>query len=217
MSWLRQRLKRLLFGLLGKDPEGVVVSFLSGEERLAEAMVEEIVALAPERRHFAVGLREPGRLPAGVEYVDARDARRVLRRYRIGLAPVLFTPETKYAGLRRTAVRLAPLRILAYNARLERHHLRPRCWVSSWLFLRGVPLDRIHLRPWWLCPWRSDKTVRPSTYRILDGRALQPSRRRIGVLAPYFPYPLSHGGAVRIFHLLRELAREFDVFLFAFA
>ena len=36
------------------------------------------------------------------------------------------------------------------------------------------------------------------------------------MLAPYFPYPLAHGGAVRIFHLLRELAREFDVELFAF-
>jgi ribosomal protein S18 acetylase RimI-like enzyme/glycosyltransferase involved in cell wall biosynthesis len=41
-------------------------------------------------------------------------------------------------------------------------------------------------------------------------------RRRIGVLTPYFPYPLSHGGAVRIFHLLREMAEDFDIFLFAF-
>jgi ribosomal protein S18 acetylase RimI-like enzyme len=36
------------------------------------------------------------------------------------------------------------------------------------------------------------------------------------VLSPYFPYPLSHGGAVRIFNLLREAARRFDIFLFAF-
>ena len=38
----------------------------------------------------------------------------------------------------------------------------------------------------------------------------------MAVLSPYFPFPLSHGGAVRIFHLLREMAREFDVELFAF-
>ena len=37
-----------------------------------------------------------------------------------------------------------------------------------------------------------------------------------GSVSPYFPYPLSHGGAVRIFHLLREMAEEFDIFLFAF-
>ena len=43
-----------------------------------------------------------------------------------------------------------------------------------------------------------------------------PERRRVAVLSPYFPFPLSHGGAVRIFHLLRETAREFDVELFAF-
>jgi glycosyltransferase involved in cell wall biosynthesis len=39
----------------------------------------------------------------------------------------------------------------------------------------------------------------------------------VAVLAPYFPYPLAHGGAVRIFYLLRELAREFDVELLAFS
>ena len=43
-----------------------------------------------------------------------------------------------------------------------------------------------------------------------------PDRRRVAVLSPYFPYPLSHGGAVRIYNLLREMAREFDVELFAF-
>ncbi len=36
------------------------------------------------------------------------------------------------------------------------------------------------------------------------------------MLTPYFPFPLSHGGAVRIFHLLREAAREFDIVLYAF-
>ena len=42
------------------------------------------------------------------------------------------------------------------------------------------------------------------------------SAAAIAVLTPYFPYPLSHGGAVRMFNLLRETAREFDVILYAF-
>ena len=46
---------------------------------------------------------------------------------------------------------------------------------------------------------------------------MSPERRRVAVLSPYFPYPLSHGGAVRIWNLLREIAREFDVELFAFS
>jgi ribosomal protein S18 acetylase RimI-like enzyme/glycosyltransferase involved in cell wall biosynthesis len=36
------------------------------------------------------------------------------------------------------------------------------------------------------------------------------------VLSPYFPFPLAHGGAVRIFNLLRAMSAEFDIFLFAF-
>ena len=48
-------------------------------------------------------------------------------------------------ALRRAAYRLAPRKILAYNSRLERHHLRLD--LASFLFWRGVPLDRIYLRP----------------------------------------------------------------------
>ncbi|HMD49745.1 MAG TPA: GNAT family N-acetyltransferase, partial [Bryobacteraceae bacterium] len=81
---------------------------------------------------------------------------------------------------------------------------------------RGVPLDRIFLRPKWLAPWKRDRSVYPTEVREIQGRVVSERRRRIGVLTPYFPYPLSHGGAVRIFHLLREMSEQFDVFLFAF-
>ncbi len=140
------------------------------------------------------------------------ELRRELRRYRIGLAPVMLTRQP--SALRRAAYRLAPRKILAYNSRLERHHLRPS--LASFLFWRGVPLDRIYLRPWWW-PWpKRERTVTPTGDRVLEGRPCSPERRRVAVLSPYFPYPLAHGGAVRIFNLLREAAREFDVELFAF-
>src|SRR5438477_179826 len=42
-------------------------------------------------------------------------------------------------------------------------------------------------------------------------------RRSLEVLTPYFAYPLSHGAAVRMFHPLREAAREFGVVVYAFA
>src|SRR5262249_21939165 len=110
--------------------------------------------------------------------------------------------------------RMAPRKILAYNSRLERHHLRPT--LASFLFWRGVPLDRIYLRPrWW--PWpRRERSKAPAGFRIMEGRPCSPARRRIAVLSPYVPYPLAHGGAVRLYNLLREMAREFDVELFAF-
>lgn len=197
---MKERLKRWIFGLLGKDPEAVVVTFATGPADLCARMAEEVRALIPDRRHFTA---TPENWP---------ELRRQLRRYRIGLAPVMLTREPN--ALRRAAYRLAPLKILAYNSRLERHHLRPN--LASFLFWRGVPLDRIYLRPgWWPLP-RRKRTTTPDAIVVQEGRACSASRRRVAVLAPYFPFPLSHGGAVRIFHLLRELAREFDIELFAF-
>jgi glycosyltransferase involved in cell wall biosynthesis len=197
---LKQSLKRWLFGLLGKDPDAVVVTFCTGDAELCRRMVEEVRRLVPDRRHFTV---TPETWPA---------MRRQLRRYRIGLAPVLLAREP--SALRRAAYRLAPRKILAYNSRLERHHLRLN--LASYLFWRGVPLDRIHLRPWWW-PWpKHERSAASAEYRVLEGRPCAPERRRVAVLSPYFPFPLAHGGAVRIYNLVREMAREFDVELFAF-
>jgi glycosyltransferase involved in cell wall biosynthesis len=197
---LKQRIKQWIFGLLGKDPEAVVVTFHTGDRELCRRMEEEVRRLVPGRRHFSA---TPENWP---------ELRRQLRSYRIGLAPVLLGAEAN--ALRRAAWRMAPRKILAYNSRLERLHLRLN--LSSFLFWRGVPLDRVHLRPWWWPFPKRERTVTPEGWRTLAGRACSPLRRRVAVLSPYFPFPLSHGGAVRIFHLLREMAREFDVELFAF-
>lgn len=197
---MKQRLKRWIFDLLGKDPEAVVVTFCTGDPGLCRRMAEEVRGLIPDRRHFLV---TPENWP---------EMRVKLRRYRIGLAPVLLTREA--SPLRRAAYRIAPRKILAYNSRLERHHLGFN--LASFLFWRGVPLDRIYLRPWWW-PWmKRERSVAYDSYRVLEGRPCAAERRRVAVLSPYFPFPLSHGGAVRIYNLLRELACEFDVELFAF-
>ena len=197
---MKQRLKRWIFGLLGKDPEAVVVTFCSGPPELCRRMAEEVRGLVPDRRHFtATEENWPG-------------LRRELRRYRIGLATVMLAPG--WNALRLAAYRMAPRKILAYNSRLERHHMRLD--LASLLFWLGLPLDRIRLRPWWW-PWpKRDRSVAPRDYTLLDGRPCSPERRRVALLSPYFPYPLSHGGVVRIYNLLREMSREFDIELFAF-
>jgi polysaccharide biosynthesis protein PslH len=204
-------LKRLLFRLIGKEPEAVVVSFCSGPRDLALRMVDEVRRLVPDREHYAVADYD---VP-GVVCVRPENLPGPLRRKRIGLAPTLFTGEKH--RLRLLAFRMAPLKVLAYNRNLERHHLQLRSLMASVLFLRGVPLDRIWLRPRWLAPWKRDRSWWPSTHSVHEGRPTSSSRRRVAVLSPYFPYPLSHGGAVRIFNLLREASRDFDIFLFSFA
>ena len=198
---MKQRLKRLIFRLLGKDPEAVVVTFATGDPDLCRRMYEEVRSLVPDRRHF---LATEENWP---------EMRRTLRRFRIGLAPVMLGGPSN--ALRRAAYRLAPRKILAYNSRLERHHLR--CDLASFLFWCGLPLDRIHLRPWWWPGPRRERSVVPTGYRRIEGRPCSPGRRRVAVLSPYFPYPLSHGGAVRIYNLLGEIACKFDVELFAFS
>ena len=42
-------------------------------------------------------------------------------------------------------------------------------------------------------------------------------RLTMAFLTPFFPYPLDHGGAVRIFNLLRHLADECEITLLALA
>ena len=211
------RIKHLLYKLFGKDPEAVVVSFLAGPAPVALGMVEQIRKLVPDREHYAVTLDDEPVEIAGVTCLRLSDIDRTLRRKRIGLAPVLYAADPRYRQLRRAAWARAPHKILAFNERLERHHLSLGSAISSWLFVRGVPLDRIFLRPSWLVPWKRDRSVFPVDAAIYDGRPLSSGRPRIAVVSPYFPYPLSHGGAVRIFHMLREAARDFDVFLFSFA
>src|ERR1051325_11313764 len=97
---LKQRLKSWLFRLLGKDPEGVEVTFCTGDAELCRRMVEEVRTLVPDRRHFVV------------TESNWPEMRRELRRYRIGLAPVMLTRAP--SALRRAAYRLAPRKILAY-------------------------------------------------------------------------------------------------------
>jgi glycosyltransferase involved in cell wall biosynthesis len=218
---MKQRLKRLVFGLLGKDPKAVVVvSFWTGEDALVLKMIAEIRELLPAREHYLVSIG-PKPAPEGCVHIELGhsdpylELRRALGPKRIGLAPVLFDGAPH--PLRAIAFCLAPRKILAYNKNLERHHLRLSTAIASLLFLRGTPLDRIWLRPMWICPWKKDRTRVPDDPHIVEGRALNPGRRRVAIVSPYFPYPLSHGGAVRIYHLLREAAAEFDLFLFAFA
>jgi len=206
-------LKRLWFRLRGLDPQAVVVSFATGDEALVRAMVQEVRQLLPERRHFLVRMA-PGPSIEGVQTIVSHD-RGALRGLRTGMAPVLFTSDKQYAGLRLSAFLHAPTKVLAYNERLERHHLQPSCPLASLLFWLGVPLDRIWLRPkgW---PGRRERTVTPDKVTVVEGRPPSPARGHLAVLSPYVPYPLSHGGAVRMYHLLREAAVTHDVHLFAF-
>ncbi|HTC90820.1 MAG TPA: GNAT family N-acetyltransferase [Bryobacteraceae bacterium] len=191
----------------------MVVTFASGDPQLAQRMFAEIQRLVPDRRHLLVNPTDfSTQSTLGIYF----QLRKRFRAYRVGQATLLLDGDARYRSLRRAAFLRAPTKILAYNARLERHHVSLQAPIASWLFVKGVPLDRVFLRPKWLVPWKKDRSVYPTDIQEIEGRPLSPRRRRVAVLTPYFPFPLAHGGAVRIFNLLREMSSEFDIFLFAF-
>ncbi|MBI2686929.1 MAG: glycosyltransferase [Acidobacteria bacterium] len=80
------------------------------------------------------------------------------------------------------------------------------------------------LRGAWRQPWRQPLAAAgDDTPLSLCGGAVAvfpglpaSGRKRVVIAAPYLPFPLSHGGAVRMFNLMREAARDFDQILIVF-
>jgi len=70
-------------------------------------------------------------------------------------------------------------------------------------------------------PWLSGSGPAGFLDLVTGDVAVFPGRARsrkpvILVASPYLPFPLSHGGAVRIYNLMRQAARDFDLVLVSF-
>ena len=59
---------------------------------------------------------------------------------------------------------------------------------------------------------RRSQPAKPSV-TVFGGRAARP---RVLIVSPYVPFPLSHGGAVRMYNLIRRAAESCDQILVAF-
>ncbi len=159
---VRRSLKQWIGRVLGKSGPPVVAVFLSGDAALARSMALRMRELVPDYPHVIIGAGEidrshfkyaqdiivvnPHRLLAS--WLELR--RRLGRRW-IALAPFLWqsgeqSEADNYRLLRWLPWLLAPRKLLAFNARLERHHVRLRLPIASWRFLRGEPVGDI-LRP----------------------------------------------------------------------
>lgn len=220
MTGMLRRWKRRAFQALGIDPEPVVVTLWSGPAELCGRMQAEVESLLPEYRHVVVSEGgEAGRcglrVGQGTPVELALRVKQALRGKRIGMVAALFGAGAEGEALRQAAFLVAPSKVLAYNTRLERLHLRMWDALTAYLFLAGVPLGRAQARPWWW-PLPHRRTFAPDEVKVVEGRAASAARRAVAVLTPFQPWPLSHGGAVRMYHLLREAAVEFDIHLFCF-
>lgn len=142
---MRAFIKKLLARVLGKSGQPVVAVFLSGDEALGRAMAAQMREIVADYPHVVV-------IPEGMDrsaytYAEEvivvrperplecwREVRRRLARRWIALAPFVWEGG---GPLRWMPWVLAPRKLLAFNANLERHHLRLRHPIASWRFLRG--------------------------------------------------------------------------------
>lgn len=122
---------------------------------------------------------------------------------------------------------------------VARHVAGPRVFSRMW----RDAIDRLNLlatdtpffASWALgtlgFAWKATRLLTPSPPNMLNEEwilamgsgdiaafpgMLDRGKPRVMVVSPYIPFPLSHGGAVRIFNLMRGAAEDFDQVLVAF-
>ena len=100
-----------------------------------------------------------------------------------------------------------------------------RLWAQALrrLFLLKGPLDRaagiaLRGRSSRACGLLRGTLPRPHRRQrqCFSGSSATGGKPRVLVASPYVPFPLSHGGAVRMYNLMRRAAEEFDLVLVAF-
>jgi glycosyltransferase involved in cell wall biosynthesis len=133
----------------------------------------------------------------------------------------MLVPNVPFRAMRLMALLLAPRNFVAFNENLNHFMLRPRsipaiarhiAWrvrnFVKWYWSdagartrRAMPLD---------VPAAAARSV--ATYA---GRSASPNPKVL-IASPYLPFPLSHGGAVRMYNLMRRTADSFDQVLVSF-
>ncbi len=182
-----------------------VLSFANGPQDRVVSMRRELNAILPGFEHREIELL-PGESAGSLWLRLMRD----FAPFSIAHTAALLGPDTNQSVFR-AALALAPTRMLAYDSHGERYHLSWKSPVSSLLFCKGWPVDQIHLRPW------RDNTLHYPEILELPGRPAEPAKKTVAILSPYLPWPLSHGGAVRIYNLLKVCSSHYNLHLLAFS
>ena len=224
----------------------IKVAFASGTDELNARLIERMRGIFPHLPLYVVSEFPPEgdlkwvRYEGGLFRNLAR-SRAAFRGKSIRLAGVLLVPNVPFRRMRLLAFLLAPLYFLAVNENLNEFMLRPGSLpvIARYLIWRASNFVRYHFsrqgplaRRDWARDFRNAATraagwlgFRSRTapglaeeYPVAVFSGRPPSGKPVVLIAsPYVPFPLSHGGAVRMYNLMRHTAREFDLVLLAFA
>jgi glycosyltransferase involved in cell wall biosynthesis len=206
----------------------IKVAFASGTDELNERLVERMRGIFPELPLYVVSEFPPLSPPAtnGVRWVRYRGGffenlarcRAAFRGKSIRLAGVLLVPNVPFRRMRLLALVLAPLYFLAVNEHLNDFMLRP---ASLPAIARHLLWRIRNFIRWRLSAERPAIAASPSPARAPDHAVVYPGKTpagkpRILIASAYVPFPLSHGGAVRMHNLTLRAAEHWDQILLCF-
>lgn len=185
-------------GLRSHLKEQIKLAFLTGTDDLNLRLIERLRGIYPELPLWVVSDFQPVdqtlkwvpyRLGRSVALNVAR-IRAMLNGREVRLSAALLVPDTPFWPMRLAALCISPRGFIAFNENMDNFMLRPA----------AVPAMLRH------AAWRLRNRFAP----VVHGRP------RVLIASPYVPFPLSHGGAVRMFNLMKRAAAEFDLILVAF-
>ena len=206
----------------------IKVAFASGTDDLNARLIERMEQLFPELPLYVVSEFPPAdggvkwiRYYSGRGFENLARCRAAFRGKSIRLAAVMLVPNVPFRAMRLMALFLAPRNFLAFNENLNNFMLRPR----------SVPAIARHIA--WrvknFLKWHTSqeaaraRKVReaavplPAETVVAAYAGRSPSQNpKVLIASPYLPFPLSHGGAVRMYNLMRRIAGSFDLVLVCF-
>jgi glycosyltransferase involved in cell wall biosynthesis len=197
----------------------IKLAFCSGTDELNRSLIERMRAIYPELPLWVVSDFPPEDsslkwLPwhqnRGLS-LNLAKTRAAVKDKSIRLAGAMLVPSVPFRRMRLVALLLSPRGFIGFNENLDHFMLRPRSFPAMlrhamWRVSNYLRAGRAKTVA---------EIVIPDTVATHTGKA-ESGKRRILVVSPYLPFPLSHGGAVRMYNLMRRAAAEFDQVLVAF-
>ncbi len=200
--------------------DAIKLAFCSGTDELNRLLIQKLRAIYPELALWVVSDFPPvetdlkwvpwhqGRSFAlNLEKVRAAVGDRAIR-----LSGALLVPNLPFVRMRLAALWLSPRGFIGFNENLDHFMLRPRSLGAmlrhaGWRvgnYFRASRVERV-----------VEVDAAPERVRTFAGKTSS-GKPCVLVASPYSPFPLSHGGAVRMYNLMRRGAAEFDQVLVMF-
>jgi glycosyltransferase involved in cell wall biosynthesis len=206
----------------------IKVAFASGTDDLNARLIERMRQIFPELPLYVVSEFQPAggdlkwiRYNANRGFENLARCRAAFRGKSIRLAGVMLVPNVPFRAMRLLALLLAPRHFLAFNENLNDFMLRPRCIPA---IARHIAWRVGNFVKWhWSGEAARARRARPMEIPVAAERVVAvyagrtPSQNpRVLIASPYLPFPLAHGGAVRMYNLMRRTTSSFDQVLVSF-